>query len=274
MSTRRIQIETADLCNLSCRVCDAKWFGHIMDPALFKEIIAYEKTKQILPTIQFGYRSEFLADPRAVELSRICKPLHVVLWTNGALLRQFLENEGYASEVVISILGGMDGDYSYTYVTGLDINDTLNLIADTAKYIQVSVCLSTYRFEQAYALIGVLQSYNVKTIYVNQMTIPKEGYERFAARTFPQLQLPKVVISSLSPSSSHKGCPMIDWDVCINSRGNLELCCLSNAIEIGAWSKDYETILNRYRSMSKFGMPPHPKCIEYNGCRHLFGSME
>jgi MoaA/NifB/PqqE/SkfB family radical SAM enzyme len=128
---KRVQIETYDACNLDCTVCD---FGRtertatILTLHQIEEILNHFKIQNPNVKIQFGYKSEFLVDKRAIEISKLCYPLYTIIWTNGILLESHLNVGLRCNEIIISILGGIEEPYSYNNVTKLSIEKTISTI--------------------------------------------------------------------------------------------------------------------------------------------------
>lgn len=250
---QRVQIETANICNLQCTVCDSgrERCGSLLPIDYIHQIINHKMGSS--STIQFGYRSEFTSDPRCIEISNMCRPLPVVIWTNGINIERFIQSGGYVSEIVISILGGVTSPYSYEDITSHKLDEIIGIIKRVSDQHLVSICITTYTQRQSEELISIFNSFNIKNIMVNEMGILGESVAHHLKRSFIYKN-PRV---SYLPTTLHDyqtRCPMLPWDECINYKGDIELCCLHSPIIITNRQDSYTSTFEKFQE-SVVGFP-------------------
>lgn len=276
-----IHIETKRTCNRRCSVCTVPSWEPIYElPLQIIEDIAQEiYASKRNHTVRFGYRSEFLTDPRCIQIGNLFKQQHVLIVTNGDNILQYIENGGYVNTIVFSVLGGLKGEYSYENVTGVPFEKLKLIISQIPQSYNISLAVNTVTPEDTIAVCNELKEYINSSIIIYPMLLPNDTFESYSNRTkwFGITSIIKQmigvgIIENITGTMTNNNCMYSSNSVFINAEGNIDACCFHEGYHnIAKYESSLKhtlanPLLINFRTKVKRGKLPSQLCIQNPRC--------
>jgi len=234
-----IQVNTTSRCDNGCSVCCTKRVPgstYTLMPDNIIESIARGVKDRKDTAIVLGSYADFISDPRAKEITNMFRPITTILMSSSPGIVDFMKSGAYATNVVFSILGDIDGDYSYEKVTGRNLSQTLETLKKLCRIIPTTVRVVGRNHRSIIKIIETVMRFDPACVSYTYMRLsPSDHNLEFLQNLKNSLETMYACEKTSQYSTIihwsdvvRSSCPLEYEKVSILSDLGMPLCCLPN----------------------------------------------
>ena len=233
-----IQVNTTSRCNNGCSVCCVKRVPGstytLMSDNIIESIARGVRGRKDT-VIVLGSDADFISDPRAKEITNMFRTLTTLIISSSLGIVDFMKSGAYATNVIFSILGDIDGDYSHEKITGRSLSQTLETLKELCRITPTAVHVVGRNHRSIVKIVETVMSFEPACVSYSYIRLSPSDHNH---ELLQNLKNSLETMYACEKTSQHStiihwsdfvrfNCPLEHEKVSISSDLGMTLCCFS-----------------------------------------------